>query len=87
MTISRDEVISVLGPVDDEVVAAVIATGASVEELVQARTWLAADEALIAEGRPLPSGRVAELLDLLSEDDEGAEDGVAPADEIGPHQE
>jgi hypothetical protein len=66
MAISRADIVGTLGPVDDEVVAEVVAIDPSPDELVQAWTWLSADEALINEGRPLASGKVAQLIDLLS---------------------
>jgi hypothetical protein len=70
MALSFDEAIAALGRVDQEFLARIAATGASAAELVQARAWLAAEEALIGEGRALPTGRVAELIDLLTPEDE-----------------
>jgi hypothetical protein len=72
MDLTRDDVVSVLGPVDEIMIANIVATGASREELAQAWAWVNSDEALIGEGRPLPGGRVAALIDLLmpDEDDE-----------------
>jgi hypothetical protein len=46
-------------------IAEVIATGASFDELREAWAWLNGDEALMNEGRPLPGTRVAALIDLL----------------------
>ena len=66
----REEVISVLGPVDETLIAELIATGASLEELREAWAWLNGDEALMSEGRPLPDARVAGLIDLLEADEE-----------------
>lgn len=66
MTMSVDDVVSILGPTDRTVINDVIGTGASVEELVEAWGWISNDEAMVNEGRHLPSGRVAELIDLLS---------------------
>ena len=66
---TRDEILSVLGPVDDDFVAELMATGASGEELREAWNWLHGDDALMGEGRPLPGTRVAELIDLLEPDD------------------
>jgi len=60
-----EEITAILGPLDEELVAEINKTGASTEELAQAWAWLNADEALINDGRPLPSGRVAELVALL----------------------
>lgn len=59
MTMTSDDVITILGPVDETLVADVIATGATQAELSEAFAWVNNDEALIGEGRPLPSGRVA----------------------------
>jgi hypothetical protein len=73
MTIASDDVITVLGPVDETLVADVIATGATQAELAEAFAWINNDEALIGEGRPLPSGRVATLVDLLVSDEDEME--------------
>ena len=42
----------------------ILATGASAEELAQAQAWIANEEARLT-GSPLPSGRVAGLVELL----------------------
>jgi len=68
MRLAHDDVVSVLGPVDETVVADIVATGVTPEELAEARAWVNADEAMIGEGRPLPCGRVAELVELLQPD-------------------
>ena len=65
LTLTADDVRAVLGPVDDSLVAEVLATGASREELVEAYTWITNDEAPMNVGRPLASGRVAQLIDVL----------------------
>jgi hypothetical protein len=70
MTTTSDDVIAILGPVDETLVAEVIATGATRAELAEALAWASNDEALIGEGRRLPGGRVAALVDLLSADEE-----------------
>jgi hypothetical protein len=70
MTITREEVISVLGPVDDETVAEIVSTGASLLELREAWAWAHGDEALMGQGRPLPGTRIADLIDLLEPDEE-----------------
>lgn len=61
----HDDITAILGPVDEALVAQIIQTGASADELAQAWAWLNADEALVNEGRKLPKGRVAELISLL----------------------
>ncbi|CDN51551.1 hypothetical protein [Neorhizobium galegae] len=70
MDLSSENVIAVLGPVDETLVADILATGASVRDLAEAWAWVNADEALMNEGRKLPTGKVAELVDLLEIDDE-----------------
>ncbi|ESX80986.1 hypothetical protein X759_08915 [Mesorhizobium sp. LSHC420B00] len=70
MTMTRDEIISVVGPVDDAVIADIAATDGTVQELREALAWIAADEALVNEGRPLPTARVAMLIELLQGPDE-----------------
>jgi len=75
-SLTRKEVIAMLGQLDDVVVAKIIATGATGEELTEAQAWVANDEALMNVGRPLPAGRVARVIDLLaaiSEEDEAEE--------------
>ena len=78
--ITRDDVTAAIGEVDDVTIAEIIGTGATVDELAEAEAWIANDEPLINTGRPLATGRVRELVDILSdlepaEDDEG---GAAP---------
>ena len=70
MAITREEIISVLGPVDEILVAEIMASGATPEELIVTWGWATNEEALVREGIPRAHGRTAELIDLLSEDDE-----------------
>lgn len=70
MSLTREDVTSVLGPVDDALAVELVATGASLTELQEAWAWLNADEAQINAYRPLPTGRVAQLIDILSPPDE-----------------
>lgn len=64
--VTRDDVIAALGRIDDDRIAAVIATGATRRELAEARAWIANDEPLMNAGRPLASGRVGRLVELLA---------------------
>ncbi len=77
MPMTRQDVVSVLGPVDNATIAEIIASGASLEEFREAWAWAFGDEALISQGRPLPGTRVAALIDLIEPDDEA--DLVDPA--------
>ena len=78
MTMTRQDVVSVLGPVDDVTIAEVISSGASLDELREAWGWAFGDEALMGQGRPLPGTRVAALIDLIEPDDEEMEGPAAP---------
>jgi len=49
--------------------AAIITTGATVEELREAWAWINSDEALLNEGRSFPGPRVAALIELLEPDE------------------
>ena len=70
MAITREEIVSILGPTDETLIADILSTGASFRELREAWAWLNEDEALTGEGRPLPGTRVAELIDLLDADED-----------------
>jgi hypothetical protein len=78
--ITRNEAIKAVGAADDVVIAQIIGTGATVDELAEAQAWVANDEPLMNAGKPLPSGRVGELVDILSElqasEEEYGEDSV-----------
>ena len=73
MTMSSEDVIAILGPVDETMTADGVATGASQTELAEAFAWVNSDEALMSERRPLPTGRTALLIDLLVSDQEELE--------------
>ncbi|WP_449255224.1 hypothetical protein [Bosea sp. (in: a-proteobacteria)] len=62
---TAEDIVAIFGPVDAALVAEIGQIGATREELAQAWAWVNADEALINDGRPLPSGRVAELIDVF----------------------
>lgn len=62
-SLTREDVLSVIGPVDEVMIAEIVATQATLEELSRAWAWVNSDEALMNEGRPLPSGRTAELVE------------------------
>jgi hypothetical protein len=72
--ITRDDVTRAVGQADDVTIARIIATGATAEELAEAKAWIANDEPLINAGRPLANGRVGELVDILTELDWVEED-------------
>ncbi|MBM3510132.1 MAG: hypothetical protein FJX61_08365 [Alphaproteobacteria bacterium] len=58
------DVRAIFGDLDDETVAAVLATGASHAELVEAEAWLGAADAMGELEKPMPT-RVARVLAIL----------------------
>jgi hypothetical protein len=74
-TISRAEAVSILGKVEDGVVAEICRTGASREELAEARNWIVNDEAQMNEGQPLASSRVGRVIALTESIEEDAPAG------------
>jgi hypothetical protein len=74
--LTRDDVITAVGEIDDVTIAEIIAT-ASAEELANAQAWISNDEPLMNAGKPLPSGRVGELVEILEELEFGEDDDQA----------
>jgi hypothetical protein len=64
--LTRDDVIAVLGRVDDLTMAEIMATGATPQELAEAQAWIANDEPLMNAGKPLATGRVGRLVEILA---------------------
>jgi hypothetical protein len=71
-TLTREQVRTALGDLDDDVVAEIVSVGATGDELAEAQAWLANNEPLMNSGRPLAGGRVGRLIDILEtiEDEE-----------------
>lgn len=63
--LTRDGVERILGPIDNALLAEVASIGPSEDELREAYAWVMNDEALVNDFRPMPKGRVAELVELL----------------------
>lgn len=69
LRLTRDHVIEICGRLDDLKIAGIIGTGATTAELMEARTWLAADDYLAVALGHAASGRVAKLVELLKADE------------------
>ena len=65
--VTRDDVTKAVGRVDDVTIAEIIATGATADELAEAQAWIVNDEPLMNAGKPLPNGRVGQLVEILTE--------------------
>jgi hypothetical protein len=76
--LSRADVVRAVSGADDVTIAEIIGTGATVEELAEAQAWLANDEPMINDLRPLAQGRVRQLVDILSELEQDEDEGVRP---------
>lgn len=63
--LSRDEVIEILGPASDAVVAEIIATGISKAGLVAAHDRVVNDRKTHQPGAPLDPGPFAQVVDIL----------------------
>jgi hypothetical protein len=74
MAIARKDVIETFGGVDDVTVADMIATGATAQELAEAKAWLSNDEPLLNTGRPLPAGRVGQLIEIIAAKEQEEQD-------------
>lgn len=59
------EVKAVLGFLDDDLMTAVLAIGATEEELLEARAWIEGDQKELAAAGKAPAGRVADVVELL----------------------
>jgi hypothetical protein len=76
--VTRDDVINAVGVVDDVTIAQLIGTGATREELAEAKAWLSNDEPLMNAGKPLAKGRVGELIDILTDLEDNEDDEAGP---------
>ena len=79
--VTRDDITKAISGADEVSIAQIIGTGATVDELAEALAWIANDEPMMNAGRPLATGRVRELVDILAElEPDDDEDGQgAPA--------
>ncbi|GIK98386.1 MAG: hypothetical protein BroJett029_25950 [Alphaproteobacteria bacterium] len=76
--VTREEIIDIVGRINDFRIAEIIATGATAAEVTEAFTWLTADEHLSGDlGKPL-SGTVAQVYEILRADEPDWEEDVAP---------
>jgi hypothetical protein len=64
--VTRSDIIEAFGPLDDVVVSEIIELDATAADLAEAKAWIANDEVLMNSGRPLASGRVGQIVDVLA---------------------
>lgn len=76
--VTRDEIIEIVGRINDFRIAEIIATGATAAEVTEAFTWLSGDEHLGGDlERPL-SGTVAQIYEILRADEPDWDEDAAP---------
>lgn len=63
--VTKEDIDEIVGRLDDAVTSAIIATGASREELLEAYSWLTADDAQHRRLHSAPRGTIAQLYELL----------------------
>ena len=76
--LTKEAVVRILGPTEDHLIAELLATGCTEEELAQAYVWLTNEEALVKAGQPFPSGRVAELIEIIDPSRDLADEDAVP---------
>ena len=83
--VTRDDIAKALGQLDDVTIAKIIGTGATVDELAEAQAWIVNDEPLVLNaGKPLASGRVRELIEILAELDPEDDDKKPALSSVRP---
>jgi len=66
----HDDVIKVVGSLDDDKVAAIIATGGTLDDLMEAFAWSAGETDALADAEKSLTGKVAEIYDILTADEQ-----------------
>ncbi len=62
---TAEEIADIVGKIENGTLAAIIATGATRDEVLEANTWLNADNDMHRELHHVPRGVVAQVLDIL----------------------
>ena len=75
--LTRDDVVRACGELSDRRVAAILATRASQEELLEAVAWAEGESDVMGEARKPLAGRAAAVHEILATDDELWEDDRA----------
>ena len=62
---TASEIVAICGHLDDGVIARILATGASLAEVLEAFTWVSADDQIGTELQRGPQGAVGAVYDIL----------------------
>lgn len=63
--LTREQITSVTGPLDEELVVRIIDSGATLEELTEAHGWFIDSYAMKEAGHHRPTGKVVEVCEIL----------------------
>jgi hypothetical protein len=72
--LTAEQIIDIAGPLADDRIMAIIATGATVEELEEAAAWADGESDVMADLRVRATGPVAAVYDILRAEEKYAED-------------
>ncbi len=72
--LTHDQVIGVVGQIDDDKIADIIATGATLEEVVEAFAWASDETDALADAERSLAGRVAAVYDVLTAEEQWEEE-------------
>lgn len=72
--ITRDQVVDVLGAIDDAIIVAIIETGATIEELEEAAEWAAGESDVMGEMERKLAGAASAVYDILTAPDQFREE-------------
>ena len=73
-TLTRQDIIGVVGRIDDSIAAEIIATGATLEDLVEAFAWSSDETDALADAEKTLNGQVARVYEILTSDQAWAEE-------------
>jgi hypothetical protein len=63
--VTADEIVKIVGPLEDVVLMRIIETGATPAEVLEAFTWITADDQIGTELERSPRGVVAQVYEIL----------------------
>ena len=68
-TVTSDEIVDILGPVEDAVLLEILETGATAAEVLEAFTWANADDQIGAELERGPRAAVTRVYEILKREE------------------
>lgn len=72
---TAEEICSITGEVEDSVLTSILATGATSAEVLEAFTWLNADDALRKQVKHPPQGVAGDVYEILAAQDAMLDEG------------